>query len=206
MAVVFQGGRYQEVEADADLLFALRGGMGGNYGVVTLWRLNVFPVWNVMVYSFKSRPMVPGADDGIITPLIRRYMAWMRDPSMPAGNSIWGMVKFKSGGVLQFVGQCVCFDDECAACTDSISRLESDIFGGCDGDPIKSCDYEVQLFGKAMWSWAGCTAWSGADVYPDLEGPITDAQLHTAMAACWAYDRSQSRRILRGSSYPTCHH
>jgi hypothetical protein len=33
--VVFTGESYNEVKADEELLFALRGGIGGNYGVVT---------------------------------------------------------------------------------------------------------------------------------------------------------------------------
>jgi len=56
--VVFKQGRYQEVEATdvnehSDLLFALRGGMGGNFGAVTEMKVRVFAKPSAVVeYKF----------------------------------------------------------------------------------------------------------------------------------------------------------
>ena len=200
-AVVFVDGKFKEVVAQDDLLFALRGGMGGNYGVVTEWTLGVFPVNKVYLYSLRSRALVPGTDDASLHTLTRTYTAWLRNPSspapLPAGNSVWGMIKFLGGGTLQLSGQCKCASSSCSDCSSAVAHLVV-ILGTKLGIRVAT---DIQDFGQAMWSWGGCTDWGGVSAYPSggLTG-ISETKLQKAMAACYKYDYDNFRGPYKAKS------
>ena len=194
--------RFEQIDAEDDLLFALRGGMGGNYGIVTEWTLRVFPVDKVVVYSFKTRPLVPkGSDQEALSVLFRTYTAWLRNPSTPvplgSGNSVWGMIKFLSGGVMQMNGQCKCATKCCTDCNAAIAYLKSIL----DKTIVVKTVSEIQDFGEAMWSWAGCTDFGGVPAYPSggLSG-ISEKKLQSAMRACYKYDYENFRGPYKSKS------
>jgi hypothetical protein len=187
-AVVYIDGSYKEVEASEELLYALRGGMGGNYGVVTEWRMDVFEANKVLMYSYKKKL---NADTAFR--VVRDYSSWMRSSS----SSIWGMTKYISGGNIQLVGQCLCppADSSCKECIRSVSKLEDGPASGFKGG------FEIQDFGQAMWSWGGCTEWGGIDAYPrhGLAG-ISEADLRKAINACLDYDRQDNTKSKKSKS------
>ena len=187
-AVVWTGSAYAEIEAPSDLMFALRGGMGGNYGVVTEWKFQAFPTSSVVLFSSK----ISGATEAVIHQKSRQFQAWMR--AQP-DHAVWGMVKFISGGLVQFVGQCFCFDDSsCGRCVGIVEDLQSRVLAGTKGG------YEIQPFGMAMWSWAGCTEWGGIEAYPPGGlGGITEEALHAAMKDCLDYDKGEIAGLSRKS-------
>jgi hypothetical protein len=212
----------------ADVLAALRGGMGGNYGVVTRWYLRATPVSTVMLFSFRAD--ASGSMDDV-TSKVLGYMAFVRQPQqapgMPLpGNAVWGSVKFLSGSQLQFLGQCVCLGaagEECDACASALEYLHAKVLGspecdgaldavgggggggGGDGDDgdgwLTACSIVQQSYGEAQWSMAGCTDWAGADVFPPsgLKN-ASAAELDAAIAACVVYDRASQAGPYLGRS------
>ena len=207
-AVVFVDGLYQEIVAPEDLLFALRGGMGGNYGVVTEWTVEVFVATKVLLYSLKTRSLDPVIDGPKISLAIRAHANWMRSPmmsksvSLPPNNSVWGMSKFKSGRTIQLVGQCRCEEVSCSSCQRAVEYLET-LVGGCeDGSLFNKCGTEVQDHGEAMWSWAGCTDFGGIDAYPSggLSPSTPLPILDSAMKKCLEYDWENSRSFGKNKS------
>ena len=178
--VAWTGDSYEETDAPDELMFALRGGMGGNYGVVTEWRMNVFTTASAMVFSYRFRPTDKGYSLLNVQKMARDFQASMRSLS---DNSVWGMVKFLAGGTVKFVGQCICPDNICENCSSFLNSMQRDVLPGAVGGA------EIQSFGEAMWSWAGCTEWGGIDAYP--AGGLTDLteeELKDAMKKCYSYD------------------
>ncbi len=107
--------RYIAVHANttneyADVLAALRGGMGGNYGVVTAWYLRATPIDDVVLFSFRAR--IAGDSLADVTAKAVAFMSFIRAPklmdgsALPAGR-LWSNVKVMPQE-LRFFGQCVC--------------------------------------------------------------------------------------------------
>jgi hypothetical protein len=95
--------------------------------------MKVFETSNAVVYSVKTRAFKAGADDAFVRIMLRQYMSWMRSPGISDSSTVWGLAKFKSGGLMQFNGQCTCAEPSCRECNAAIARMERSVFGGCDG-------------------------------------------------------------------------
>ncbi|KAF4738038.1 hypothetical protein FOZ62_021586, partial [Perkinsus olseni] len=162
----------------SDLLFAVRGGMGGNYGALVSLSYDAFPVTNVVVISGKNFDV----DPSLQAQRIKDFQDFMH--SGAAGPEIFGIGKFLGGGGIQYSAQCICdATGDCSACHAKLDAMQAAV--GLP-NPLRV----EQDFGKAMWFWADCTADSWMDFYPP-EGVAncSEEELEEAMYKCWAFDR-----------------
>ncbi|KAF4657474.1 hypothetical protein FOL47_008416 [Perkinsus chesapeaki] len=167
--------RYNE---HSDLLFAIRGGMGGNYGALVSLSYEAFPVTNVVVISGKKFEVNPTVQ----AQRIKSFQEFMHSDA--AGPEIFGIGKFLGGGGIQYSAQCICdAAGDCTSCHAKLDLLEAAV-------GLSSPLRVQQDFGKAMWYWADCTADSWMDFYP-VKGlaDCSEAELQEAMEKCWAFDR-----------------
>ncbi|KAF4686866.1 hypothetical protein FOZ60_004745 [Perkinsus olseni] len=162
----------------SDLLFAVRGGMGGNYGALVSLSYDTFPVTNVVVISGKNSDV----DPSLQARRIKVFQDFMHSDA--AGPEIFGIGKFLGGGDIQYSAQCICdAHGDCTTCHAKLDTLEAVV-----GLP-RPLRIE-QDFGKAMWFWADCTGHPGVDFYPP-EGiaSCSEEELEEAMDKCLAFDR-----------------
>ncbi|KAF4676806.1 hypothetical protein FOZ60_000518 [Perkinsus olseni] len=159
----------------SDLLFAVRGGMGGNYGALVSLSYDAFPVTNVVVISGNSSDVDPFSQ----AQRIKKFQDFMHSDA--AGPEIFGIGGFFGGGGMQYSAQCICdADGNCTTCHTKFDALEAAV--GI-AHPLRI----EQDFGKAMWFWADCT---GKDIYPP-EGVAhcSEEELKEAMDKCLAFYR-----------------
>ncbi|EER16162.1 hypothetical protein Pmar_PMAR003625 [Perkinsus marinus ATCC 50983] len=175
-------GEFELVTATAyneysDLLFALRGGMGGNYGVIVALRYRAFPVTNVVVISGKDATI----DPNLQAQRIKSFQTFMH--SSAAGPEMFGIGKFLGGGAIQYSAQCICDESgDCSSCHQKVQAL---------ADTVGVDKYSIieQSFGEAMWFWADCTAAAWMDFYPsDGVENCSESQLETSMNECWDWN------------------
>ncbi|KAF4715594.1 hypothetical protein FOZ62_011113, partial [Perkinsus olseni] len=150
-----------------DLLFAVRGGMGGNYGALVSLSYDTFPVTNVVVISGKNSDCMMHSD--------------------AAGPEIFGIGKFLGGGGIQY---CIVNTVRSVFATPLViaQLAKLDALEAVVGlpHPLRI----EQDFGKAMWFWADCTGHPGVDFYPP-EGiaSCSEEELKEAMDKCLYFDR-----------------
>ncbi|CAE7628919.1 xylO [Symbiodinium sp. CCMP2592] len=116
-------GQYSLVHATernehAELLFALRGGLGGNYGVVTRWQLRaVAKPSNVTQLSIWFPASLPG-------PMIK-VMKWLRQNDASGGTPLWAQFWFpRNAKGAQLRVMCHCWGS-CEPCVLPLSVLRS---------------------------------------------------------------------------------
>ncbi|KAF4663565.1 hypothetical protein FOL47_005684 [Perkinsus chesapeaki] len=161
----------------SDLFFALRGGMGGNYGVIVTLRYKAFPVTNVVVISGKSSDVNPSLQ----AQRIKAFQTFMH--SSAAGPEMFGIGKFLGGGAIQFSAQCICdASGDCSSCQGKVQAL-------ADSVGVEKYSILEQSFGEAMWFWADCTAASWMDFYPpDGVQKCSESELKKSMNECWDWN------------------
>ncbi|KAF4660289.1 hypothetical protein FOZ61_004116 [Perkinsus olseni] len=187
--------KFQLVTATAyneysDLLFALRGGMGGNYGVIVTLRYRTFPVTNVVVISGKNADINPSLQ----ARRIKSFQTFMH--SSAAGPEMFGIGKFLGGGAIQYSAQCICDESgDCTSCQQKVQAL-ADTVG------IEKYSIIQQSFGKAMWFWADCTAAAWMDFYPpDGLQHCTESELESSMNECWDWSKNNANPYKAKSLY-----
>ncbi|EER15565.1 hypothetical protein Pmar_PMAR016250 [Perkinsus marinus ATCC 50983] len=179
-----ENGRFELVTATgyneySDLLFAVRGGMGGNYGALVSLSYDAFPVTNVVIISGKNFDSNPSLQ----AQRIKAFQEFMHSDA--AGPEIFGIGKFLGGGGIQYSAQCIC-DDVTGDCTVCHSKLDAMQAAVGLANPLRV----EQDFGKAMWYWADCTSDSWMDFYPsDGVANCSEEDLQDAMEKCWSFDR-----------------
>ncbi|KAF4692144.1 hypothetical protein FOZ60_014098 [Perkinsus olseni] len=157
----------------SDLLFAVRGGMGGNYGALVSLSYDAFPVTNVVVISGKNFDV----DPSLQAQRIKAFQDFMHSDA--AGPEISGICRLSGSGMVQYRAQCMCdATGDCTACHAKLDAMQAAV--GLP-NPLRV----EQDFGKAMWFWADCTADSGVDFYPP-EGVAncSEEELVEAMQKC----------------------
>ncbi|KAF4659644.1 hypothetical protein FOL47_007499 [Perkinsus chesapeaki] len=179
-------GRFEVVEATgynehSDLFFAIRGGMGGNYGAVVSLTFSTFPADKVLV--MKTGALKP--KDVTQTDLMRKFMAYMHSGS--AGPELFGSGQF-SNGAIEFQAQCFC-DRGCVHCNKLLDGLQKAV-------EIVHPWRAEQDYGEAMWMWMGCS-----EYYPPggLRG-CTERQLLDSMEKCWRLGNKYKGQIYQSKS------
>ncbi|KAF4755608.1 hypothetical protein FOZ63_025022 [Perkinsus olseni] len=161
----------------SDLLFAVRGGMGGNYGALVSLSYDAFPVTNVVVLTGQDSD----SDPSLQAQRIEAFQDFMHSDA--AGPEFYGTARLLGKGGVMYSAQCICVaTGDCTTCHAKLDAMQA-AFGLPNGKRVE------QDFGKAMWFWADCTADSWMDFYPS-EGlvNISDSELEEAMNKCWDFN------------------
>ncbi|EER20599.1 hypothetical protein Pmar_PMAR016842, partial [Perkinsus marinus ATCC 50983] len=159
----------------SDLLFAVRGGMGGNYGALVSISYDAFPVANV-VSMVAFEPLV---DLPVQAQSIKAFQEFMHSDA--AGPQIYSILRLLGSSGAEYNVQCIC-DADCVTCHAKLDTMQAAV--GII-DPLRI----EQDFGKSMWFWAGCTSDSASDLYPaDGIGSFSEGELQEAMASCLVAD------------------
>jgi FAD/FMN-containing dehydrogenase len=116
------GERYALVHATennehSELLFALRGGLGGNYGVVVTWHLRALE----KPASVQKRSMTfsVSAKDDMIS-----VMKWLRSNDATATSPLFAQFFFANPQNASLDVQCHCWES-CDACLDALHQIDS---------------------------------------------------------------------------------
>lgn len=163
-----------------DLLKALKGGMGGNYGAVTRWWTKVFKAPKVVTYIFNHHNETQ-ADRSVAIPLMQAYMDFSLSPTLDgktplANDSLWAQINFgnentehvgeePSKPLAHFIGQCMCDGDDCTDCHKTVNYIKEDVFqtkNNCTGDDyLNDCTIQEMTLAHANWMFGSC-----ADLFP----------------------------------------
>ncbi|KAF4720571.1 hypothetical protein FOZ62_030305 [Perkinsus olseni] len=170
----------------SDLLFAVRGGMGGNYGALVSLSYDAFPVTNVVVMTYENVHV----DPSLQAAEIELFQGFMHSDG--AGPEIYGSVRLLGMGGIQYRAQCMCdATGDCTTCHAKFDALQAAV-GSTSALRVE------QDFGKAMWFWAGCTADSGVDFYPPAGvARCTEEELQEAMQKCLAFYTNLASRSFK---------
>ncbi|KAF4649602.1 hypothetical protein FOZ61_001151 [Perkinsus olseni] len=170
----------------SDLLFAVRGGMGGNYGALVSLSYDAFPVTNVVVIT-GNEPLV---DPSLQAQSIKAFQEFLHSDA--AGPDIFGTARILGVGSINYNAQCLC--DATGDCTTCHAKLDAMQAAVGLASPLRI----EQDFGKAMWFWADCTADSGVDLYPpDGVGSFSEEELQEAMQKCLAFNAAVYSRPFK---------
>ncbi|KAF4663301.1 hypothetical protein FOL47_005824 [Perkinsus chesapeaki] len=164
----------------SELLFAIRGGMGGNYGALVSLSYDAPVVTNVVTLSNKNFEVNPTLQ----AQRIKAFQDFMH--SAESGPEIFGIGKFLGGGGIQYSAQCICdLTGDCTSCHAKLDKMEAAV--GLSTTALRV----EQDYGKAMWYWADCTVDSWNDFYPP-EGiaNCSEEDMQEAMERCWEFDRA----------------
>ncbi|EER00982.1 hypothetical protein Pmar_PMAR007615 [Perkinsus marinus ATCC 50983] len=170
-----------------DLLKALRGGMGGNYGVVVNWYIETFRASD-SVHIFRHK--VDRGDkskDEVIAKTRAFEVATVNQP----GDGLWSKFKVKGGFDMNFEGMCMCepSSNDCSLCDVTMASIDSAL----DKDNWVTKPSELTTdHGYATWSWAGCTTWADPGTPPDADYPGPNGDFGSAKQGCYDYDWSLS--------------
>ncbi|KAL3911349.1 MAG: hypothetical protein SGILL_007316 [Bacillariaceae sp.] len=162
-----------------DLLKALKGGMGGNYGAVTRWWVKVFPAPRVVHLNLHSNDQVNKTKS---ISYMQSYMDFSHaatlDGSIPLpNNSFWTQVNFDS-----FNGLCMCDGDNCTDCYQMINYIQGSILdspNNCTGtDYLNQCEVTESSLAEMTWNFGGCQ-----DLFPGEGATWNDTQ--AAIKSCF---------------------
>ncbi|KAF4649852.1 hypothetical protein FOL47_001679, partial [Perkinsus chesapeaki] len=169
-------GRFEVVEATgynehSDLFFAVRGGMGGNYGAVVSLTFSTFAADRVAVID--TGFFVP--KNGSSVEMMHKFVKFTH--SGVTGPELFGRGWFLNGAIGL---QAQCFCDACGDCTSCnklLDNLENEV--GLVGQGRAEKD-----FGEAMWMWSRCSGF----LPPAGLSHSTEEELLAAMEKCWTFD------------------
>ncbi|KAF4748823.1 hypothetical protein FOZ62_010582, partial [Perkinsus olseni] len=190
------GGPFKLVHATrtndhADLLKALRGGMGGNYGVVTKWYLSAFRA-SEKVYIYRHQVAANSKSKADVLAKTKAYQNVMIN--QPSSNGLWGKVKIHSNFEMHYEGMCLCdpITSDCTDCDETMDKVDSAVQVNTW---ITKPSQKFTNAAYGAWSWAGCTKWADPDCPSDAVYPGTGVDPTSAMDNCWAYDWSLNENL-----------
>ncbi|XP_065199048.1 uncharacterized protein LOC135830761 [Sycon ciliatum] len=196
-AVVYEDQSYKAVTATADnqysdLFFAFRGGMGGNYGVVTSWMYRAHRIRNVYTSTFNlnlTEGRIPNHNNDPneyknIRTAISRFMQWcdaissntncemsistMTVPSINLQPVAAADAQYAK--VFKLESYCVCEELNCSLCIGEVSQLE----GLLANAPVynrTSSPEEGIPWSEFIWEIANCTRYYEAVKLPGQYPP-----------------------------------
>ncbi|KAF4661967.1 hypothetical protein FOZ61_002840 [Perkinsus olseni] len=171
----------------AELLKALRGGMGGNYGVVVNWYIETFRA-SETVNVFRHKVDRGDKDKEEVVGKTRAFEAAV--VAQP-GDGLWSKFKIKGGFEMNFEGMCMCepISNDCSVCDASMASIDAAL----DKDNWVSKPSELTTdHGYATWSWAGCTQWADPEAPSTADYPGAGGDFDAAKQGCYDYDWSLS--------------
>ncbi|KAF4686554.1 hypothetical protein FOZ60_005061 [Perkinsus olseni] len=190
------GGPFKLVHATrtndhADLLKALRGGMGGNYGVVTKWYLSAIRA-SEKVYIYRHQVAANSKSKADVLAKTKAYQNVMIN--QPSSNGLWGKVKIHSNFEMHYEGMCLCdpITSDCTDCDETMDKVDSAVQANTW---ITKPSQKFTNAAYGAWSWAGCTKWADPDCPSDAVYPGTGVDPTSAMDNCWAYDWSLNENL-----------
>ncbi|XP_065192477.1 aclacinomycin-N/aclacinomycin-A oxidase-like [Sycon ciliatum] len=210
-AVVYEDQSYKAVTATADnqysdLFFAFRGGMGGNYGVVTSWMYRAHHITTVYTSTFSLDLVATRSDNGTIQTDAYRYMyiwdaisnftAWCDDISNNTNCEMAisttplpkddlespNRAEAQLAKSFNLESSCICNRSDCSACEAEVNELERVLRTVNASTPWNLYTSDISPeegvpWREYIWTLAGCTQYYNATLYnPGQYPPISLAQ------------------------------
>ncbi|KAF4710298.1 hypothetical protein FOZ63_003409, partial [Perkinsus olseni] len=139
-------------EGYEDLLFAVRGGMGGNYAVVLNFYYEAYPATRVLFSSGSMNNYVVGT----YATRVREYMKFMADESTPADFGSTLLFRSTTNMSLSYYySLCLCSPDgDCSVCDEVTSRFRKRT--GTTYPTFFLPDTEEMSLVRAQWTQMNC--------------------------------------------------
>ncbi|KAF4697580.1 hypothetical protein FOZ60_004453 [Perkinsus olseni] len=163
-------------EGYEDLLFAVRGGMGGNYAVVLNFYYEAYPATRVLFSSGSMNNYVVGT----YATRVREYMKFMADESTPADFGSTLLFRSTTNMSLSYYySLCLCSPDgDCSVCDEVTSRFRKRT--GTTDPTFFLPDTEEMSLVRAQWTQMNC-----GSVYPSKGvRHASEAEIQAAMDLC----------------------